>query len=58
MNITISQTILDSILGRLADLERHVMDNTSDIKLIKIECQELQSELSYLEREINAIAPL
>jgi chromosome segregation ATPase len=58
MNITISQTTLDSILGRLADLERRVMDNTTDIKTLTTDATDLRSELEYLEKEINAIAPL
>ena len=58
MNITISQSTLDSILGRLADLERRVMDNTTDIKTLTTDATDLRSELKYLEKEINAIAPL
>lgn len=58
MNITISQSTLDSILGRLADLERLVMDNTTDIKTLTTDATDLRSELEYLEKEINAIAPL
>ena len=55
MNITISQVTLDSILGRLADLERRVMDNTTDIKLVKLEFDDVRQDLKYIEGEIDAL---
>jgi len=55
MNITISQTTLDSILGRLSDLERQTLDNTTDIKYLKLDTVELRDDLTFLEREAGAL---
>ena len=53
--ITISQTTLDSLLGRLSVIEREVKDNTKDLRDLKEEVEDVRQDLLFLERNVDAL---
>lgn len=55
-SIIISQTTLDSILGRLSDMERSIKDNTADIKTLSVKLSCLEQEVNYIEGELDELS--